>query len=90
MMLFAALCGGAFAFTMILWLTGFGTVSAEATARLGRLRNSSNIVTVGPSGPSLRQRGAVSFGGINLISGTLAARWVLDLCLLYTSDAADE
>ena len=79
MMMFAALCGGAFAFTMVLWLTGFGAVSAEATARLGKLRNRSAIVTAGTSGPSLRQRGAVSFGGINVISGTVAARWVLDL-----------
>ena len=79
MMMFAALCGGAFAFTMVLWLTGFGAVSAEATARLGKLRNRSAIVTAGTAGPSLRQRGAVSFGGINVISGTVAARWVLDL-----------
>lgn len=79
MMIIAALCGGAFASTMVLWFTGFGTVSAEATARLGKLKNRSDIVTAGVSGPSLRQRGAVSFGGINLISGTLAARWVMDL-----------
>lgn len=79
MMLFAVLTGGAFAFTMVLWLTGFGAVSAEATARLGRLRNQSEIVTAGLGGPSLRQRGAVSFGGINVISGSLAARWVTDL-----------
>lgn len=79
MMMFAALCGGAFAFTMVLWLTGFGTVSAEATARLGKLRNSSAIVTANTASPSLRQRGAVRFGGINVISGTVAARWVMDL-----------
>ena len=79
MMLFAALCGGAFAFTMVLWLSGFGTLSVEATARLGKLRSSSAIVTAGTAGPSLRQRGAVSFGGINVISGTVAARWVMDL-----------
>lgn len=79
MMLFAALCGGAFAFTMVLWATGFGAISAEATARLGKLSNKANIVTVGVASPSLRQRGAVSFGGINVISGTLAARWVMDL-----------
>ncbi|MEP6870820.1 MAG: type II secretion system F family protein [Anaerolineaceae bacterium] len=78
-MLFAALCGGAFAFTMVLWLSGFGTLSVEATARLGKLRNGSAIVTAGTAGPSLRQRGAISFGGINVISGTVAARWVMDL-----------
>lgn len=79
MMILAALCGGAFGFTMILWLTGFGTVSAEATARLGKIRNRSDVVTAGVQGPNLRQRGAVRFGGINVISGTVAARWVLDL-----------
>ncbi len=78
-MIFATLCGGLFAFTMVLWVTGFGTVSAEATARLGKLRNHSDVVTAGTSGPSLRQRGGVRFGGINVISGTVAARWMMDL-----------
>ncbi len=79
MIVFATLCGGLFAFTMVLWLTGFGTVSAEASARLGRLRHQSEVVTSGTSGPSLRQRGAVTFGGISVISGTVAARWMMDL-----------
>ena len=79
MMIFTTLCGGLFAFTMVLWLTGFGTVSADATERLGRLKRHSDIVTGGTTGPSLRQRGAVTFGGFNVISGSVAARWVLDL-----------
>ncbi|MEO6396988.1 MAG: hypothetical protein ABIP13_00830, partial [Tepidiformaceae bacterium] len=78
MMIFAALCGGAFAFTMVLWATGFGSISVEASARLGRLRNPTEV-NVAAGGPSLRKRGAVRLGGINLISGGMAAKWVTDL-----------
>lgn len=79
MLIIAALLGGAFAFTMTLWLTGFGTVSAEATARLTRLNQTQANAPQAVTQLGLRKRGAVSLGGINLISGKLAAQWVVSL-----------
>lgn len=79
MLIIAALLGGAFAFTITLWLTGFGAVSAEATARLTRLNQSQANMPQAVAQVGLRRRGAVSLGGINLISGKLAAQWVVSL-----------
>ncbi|MBA4180700.1 MAG: secretion system protein [Anaerolinea sp.] len=79
MLIIAALCGGAFAFTMTLWLTGFGTVSVQATERLTRLRQAETNMPQAARGVGLRKRGSVRFGGINLISGNLAAQWLVNL-----------
>ena len=79
MLIIAAVMGGAFAFTMTLWLTGFGTVSAEASARLGRLRQAEVAGTSTSTQVNLRKRGAISFGGVNLISGNVAAKWGVSL-----------
>lgn len=80
MLMFAAvILGGLFASTMTLWVAGFGMASAEATARLTRLRNAETNMPSTASQFSLRRRGAISFGGINLISGNAAAQWAINL-----------
>ena len=82
MLVLAALSVGAFAFTITLWVTGFGAVAeAAAVARLGRLKDGA---VAGPDaspakGAGLRRRATVSLGGINLVSGNLAAKWSNDL-----------
>ncbi|OAI43555.1 hypothetical protein AYO38_10640 [bacterium SCGC AG-212-C10] len=82
MLILAALTMGAFAFTITLYVAGFGTSgSAEATARLGRLASGE---TSGPSGiPAvvfrLRRPGGVSLGGFNLVNGKISAAWAKQL-----------
>lgn len=80
MLVIAALCGGAFVALLTLWVTGFGAVSSEATARLGRLKadEESAARSIGQV-INLRRRGAVSLGGINLVSANLAAKWGVQL-----------
>jgi tight adherence protein B len=79
MLALAALMAGAFAFTITLWVTGFGVISEAATARLGRLRDGDAAPQEQAKGPGLRKRTSVSFGGINLVSGNLAAKWSIQL-----------
>ncbi|MCK9518271.1 MAG: type II secretion system F family protein [Dehalococcoidia bacterium] len=76
----AALCVGAFATTMTLWATGFGSISGEAVERLNRIRGLDEKLD-GGTGPSLslRKRASVSFGGFNLVSSNIVANWTTDL-----------
>lgn len=78
-----ALATAGFVFTLTLWFAGFGTAGmTEATARLNRIRNTDGPVpqTMGGGGSvGLRKRSAVNFGGLNLISGKLAASWAVNL-----------
>ncbi len=81
-LLMAALTTGAFAFTVTLWITGFGTSQGAATARLMGLRNGSLGSAAEQSsgnGVSLRKRAGVTLAGINLVSVNAAANWQRDL-----------
>lgn len=81
MLVLAALTMGAFAFTITLWATGLGATSAEgAISRLGRLKGVDVSASQSSTpGAGLRRRASVSFAGVNLISGNLAAKWAIDL-----------
>ena len=75
----AAIMAGAFAFTITLWVTRFGVISEAATARLGRLRDGEGAAPEQTTGAGLRKRTSVSFGGINLVSANIAAKWSIQL-----------
>jgi tight adherence protein B len=77
-LLATALMGGLCASTVTLWFAGFGGHSVQATARLTRLRQAEEHVP-SASQLNLRRRGAVSLGGINVISGNLASQWQVSL-----------
>jgi tight adherence protein B len=82
LLVLAALCVGGFTFTGMLWVTGFGSAgSAAAAARLDRLKDGG--AAAGPQEVAtkggLRRRSNVNFGGINVISGNVAAKWATDL-----------
>ncbi len=79
LLLITALLTGACAFTITLWVTGAGTVSAEATSRLGRLRETDAMPQSGASTINLRRRASVSLGGMTVISSGLAAKWTNQL-----------
>lgn len=79
MLVITALLAGAFAFTITLWVTGVGTVSADAVSRLGRLREADPIPEAAGPTIGLRRRASVSLGGINVISTGLAAKWTNEL-----------
>ncbi|MGE5595750.1 MAG: type II secretion system F family protein [Hyphomicrobiales bacterium] len=76
----AALFLGAFATTITLWATGFASPGAAAAERLSRIRGLDEqlVQKTGPS-LSLRRRASVSFGGFNLVSTNLVAKWTVDL-----------
>lgn len=78
---FAALTAGAFASTAALWAMGVGGTSAGAMDRLQGLGGRRQPQSTGNQDPgvSLRQRASVNLGGINLVSGRLAANWTTDL-----------
>jgi tight adherence protein B len=75
----AAIMAGAFAFTITLWVTRFGVISEAATARLGRLRDGEGAAPEQAKNAGLRKRTSVSFGGINLVSTNIAAKWSVQL-----------
>ncbi len=77
----AAATTGAFAFSMTLWLTGFGGISAEATGRLARLREAgANVPASRQAEPfSLRKRGGISLGGVNVVSANISQKWAVQL-----------
>lgn len=80
MMLLIALSAAAFAFTLTAGALGLGASGNTATARLSRIRGGE--VAVAPPGDSpfnLRKRASVNFGGFNLISINLAAKWTVQL-----------
>ncbi|MCL4230792.1 MAG: type II secretion system F family protein [Dehalococcoidia bacterium] len=80
-LLLAAATTGAFAFTVTLWLTGFGAISAEATGRLARLRDAgANVPAARQAEPfSLRKRGGISLGGVNVVSANISQKWTTQL-----------
>lgn len=84
----AALTFSAFTSTLFLWFTGFGGQgSAEATARLGRIRNGEMDLGPQPSSSESKSRSAfrmrrpngVSLGGITLVSGKVSQNWAKQL-----------
>lgn len=81
LLVLAALCVGLFTGTGMLWVTGFaGGGSAAATGRLNRLRESGESTGVPVNTKlGLRRRSDVNFGGINLISSKVAAKWATQL-----------
>lgn len=76
----AVLATGATAFTFTLWITGFGSRSPEATARLLGLRGAGTggQQQAGPT-LSLRRRAGISLAGFNVVSSNAAANWQRDL-----------
>lgn len=78
MLILAALCAGGFATTAVLWFAGVGGGGAAAAARLNRIREA-DVAVSEERKISLRQRGAVNFAGVTVISGNLAANWTRDL-----------
>ncbi len=82
LLVLAALCVGGFTFTGMLWVTGFGSAgSAAAAARLDRLKDGGAAAVaqeVAAKG-GLRRRSNVNFGGINVISGNVSAKWATQL-----------
>jgi tight adherence protein B len=80
MLVLSALMMGAFMFTITLWVTGFGPSAEAAASRLGRLKDAdAGTPQAVTPGLGLRRRASVSFGGVNLISSNLAAKWATDL-----------
>lgn len=77
----AALCLGAFATSVTLWLTGFAATGGGATERLSRLRGLDEPLGQSSEGSalSLRKRASVSFGGINLVSANIISNWSISL-----------
>lgn len=78
LLILAALCSGAFAMTVTLWVTAYGSGNATAAARLGRIREV-EVSLPQEARVGLRKRGAVNFAGITVISGNVAANWARDL-----------
>lgn len=81
-LLLATLTVGAFATTMTLWLTGFGSTTIVAGERLARLRGlDEGLTAAGPSatGPSLRRRANLRLAGFNLVSADVTKQWAVDL-----------
>ncbi|MEO9255462.1 MAG: hypothetical protein ABI305_07985, partial [Tepidiformaceae bacterium] len=81
MLVLASLMTFGFAFTITLWATGIGSASGEAAiSRLGRLKGTdTGAQQSNTAGAGLRRRASVSFAGVNLISGNVAAKWTIDL-----------
>jgi tight adherence protein B len=80
LLILVALTAGGFAFTTTLWATGYaGSSSAAATQRLSRLRSADADSKSDTPMFSLRRRGSVSLGGINLVSSNIVAQWAVDL-----------
>ncbi len=80
MLLLAAVTTGAFAFTVTLWLTGFGAVSADATGRLTRLRDAgTHLPAQKAESVNLRKRGGISLAGVNLVSANISQKWSVQL-----------
>ena len=86
----AAITCGAFGTSLLLWLLGFGgEASSEAIARLGRIRNGEGDSAVTTASAASRSKGSsifrmrrpnsVSFGGMTLVSGKVAAAWAKQL-----------
>ncbi len=78
--LIAAVLAGGFFTTMALWTFRFGVANVEASDRLQRLRTGAGEAAIA-GGPSLglRKRTAVNFGGLTLVSGTMAKKWATQL-----------
>jgi tight adherence protein B len=79
MLVFAALAAGAFVSFATLWATGWGNAATATAERLGRLRSTEEPAASAASGPGLRRRAPVSFGGINLVSGKMVRQWNVQL-----------
>jgi tight adherence protein B len=77
----AAMAAGAFATTMVLWLTGAGgATSGQAVARLQTLRGQRvDVATPSTPGTSLRKRATVRLAGMNVVSGNIATNWAIQL-----------
>jgi len=73
-----ALTFGAFAFTITLWVTRFAAIPLPSE-RLARLNRNGPDAAADQQGPGLRRRANVSFGGINLVSANLVAKWNVQL-----------
>ncbi len=76
MLILTALFTGAFAFTITLWVRGFGALPLVATDRLNRLRGGE--AAAGPATGSvfnLKKRANINFGGINLVNSNMTAKW---------------
>jgi tight adherence protein B len=76
--LLTALTFGAFAFTITLWVTRFAAIPLPSE-RLARLNRNAPAEATSEKGTSLRRRANVSFGGINLVSANLVAKWNIQL-----------
>lgn len=80
MLIFAAFTCGAFAFTVTLWLTGFGAASTGATGRLARLRQAgAHVPAQKPEPFGLRKRGGIRLGGVNVVSAGISQKWTMQL-----------
>jgi tight adherence protein B len=79
--LLAAMAGGAFAATGVLWLMGVGGQSQQAVARLQGLRGARRDLASHQEevDASLRRKAAVQLAGINLVSSNIATQWTMDL-----------
>ncbi|GAB4327048.1 MAG: type II secretion system F family protein [Dehalococcoidia bacterium] len=82
LLILTSLMAGAFATTMALYVTGFGSAERETGARLSRLKSGSPTDSES-SMPfrnlNLRRRASVSFAGISLVSANLASEWQTQL-----------
>jgi len=79
-LLMSAAMAGAFAFSVTLWATGFGTISRETAARLNTLRGErTSGLAEETAALSLRRRAGVSLAGFSLVSVNLATKWSAQL-----------
>ena len=79
MLALAALCAGAFIFSITLWVTRWGMVAVDTTQRLNRMKSVEDEQQKQLGAVSLRRRAQVSFGGINLVSGNIVQKWSVQL-----------
>jgi tight adherence protein B len=79
-LLMSAAMAGAFAFTVTLWATGFGTITAQTQARLRSLRGTSPATASEETTTlSLRRRAGVTLAGFSVVSVNMAAKWTAAL-----------
>jgi tight adherence protein B len=78
MLILVAISTGVFATLLLLWLFKFGGGGAEAGERLRKIREVEAHLPQ-ETRARLKQRGAVNFAGITLLSGNIAANWTRDL-----------
>ena len=76
LLILTALATGACAFTITLWVRGFGSIPVIATDRLNRVRGLETATGPGIGSIfNLKKRTNLSFGGINFVNANMAAKW---------------